>query len=267
MDELRIEDRVRALYREPPEGFIAARDALVKELKTAGRIEEAAHVKAQRKPTMPAWAIDQLADRDPRAIEGLLDAGTEVRAAQQATMTSSNNADRLREASAARRQVLAKLARAAAEVLAESGRSPDTHMDEIRATLDSASIAPELGERLRTGTLDRPAGYTAGFGDVFGLQAVPGGSEVPTAGTAEESSAKGDETSKREMARLRRDAETAARAARRAREAADRLAGQVEATQRRLQELAEKHALAESQALEAELQAKRTAEAAEAGEQ
>lgn len=265
MAEPRIDDRLRALYREPPEGFIAARDALVKELKTAGRTDEAAHVKALRKPTMPAWAIDQLAARDPRAIQELLDAGAEVRAAQQATMSSPKNADRLRQASAARRQVLAKLVRGAAEALAESGRSPDTHLEEIRATLESASVDADLGERVRAGTLDRPARDTAGFGDVVGLHAVVN-AEVPRAGAAERPSAKGDETSKPEKARLQRDAEAAARTARRARETADRLAGQIEATQARLQELAEKHAFAESQALEAELQAKRTAEAADAGD-
>jgi hypothetical protein len=261
-----MDERLRTLYREPPESFISARDALVKELKTAGRADEATHVKALRKPTVPAWAIDQLADREPGAIQELLDAGAEVRAAQQATMSSAKNADRLREATVARRQLLGKLVRAAAEALTESGRSPDTHVDEIRATLESASVDPQLGERVRAGTLDRPASHAAGFGDVLGLHAVAGEAEVTAAGAAERPSAKGDESSTRGKARLQRDAEAAARTARRARETADRLAGQVDATKARLQELAEKHALAESEALEAELTAKRTAEAADPAE-
>lgn len=265
MTEPRIDDRLRALYRDPPEGFIAARDALVKELKAEGRTDDAAQVKALRRPTVPAWAIDQLADRDPGAIQELFDAGAEVRAAQQATMSSSTNANRLREASEARRQVVAKLVRGAAEILTGSARSPDAHLDEIRATLESASVDPELGDQVRTGTLDRPAGHTAGFGDLVGLHSVADEAEVPRAGAVERPSARGDETSEGEKARLRRDAEAAARTARRARKTADRLAGQVEATQARLQELAEKHAVAEAQALEAELQAKRIAEAANAG--
>jgi hypothetical protein len=261
-----MDERLRTLYREPPESFIAARDALVKELKTAGRTDEATQAKALRKPTVPAWAIDQLADREPGAIQELLDAGAEVRAAQQATMSSPKNADRLREATVARRHVLATLVRAAAEALTESGRSPDTHVDEIRATLESASVDPQLGERVRTGTLDRPASHPAGFGDVFGLHSVADEAEVAQAGAAERPSAKGDEAFKREKARLQREAEAAARTAHRARETADRLAGQIEATQARLQELAEKHAIAESQALEAELKAKRSAEAADPAE-
>jgi hypothetical protein len=261
MAESRIDDRIRALYREPPEGFIAARDALVEELKSGGRGDEAARVKALRKPTVPAWAIDQLVDRDSGAIQELLDTGAEVRAAQQATMSSSKNADRLREASAARRGAVAKLVRGGAEVLTESGRSPDPHLEEIRATLESASIDAELGERVRAGTLDRPVGAAAGFGDVFGLHAVEGEAESEQGGAAEPDT-RGNEPSRAEVARLRRDAQAAARAARRAREAADRLAGQMEATQVRMQELAEKHALAETEALEAELQAKRAAEAA-----
>ena len=67
--------------------------------------------------------------------------------------------------------------------------------------------------------------------------------------------------SKGEMGRLRRDRDAAARRALAAREAADRLADQVGATQARLEELREKHAAAEARALEAELEAKRTEDA------
>jgi hypothetical protein len=245
---------VRALYREPPERFIAARDSLVRELKESGRAESAASVKARRKPSVAAWAVNQLADRAEAGIEELLDAGAGVRAAQQAAMTSGANAQRLREATATRRQVLSRLVEQAGEVLRDAGRAPESHADAIRATLEAASVDSEAAELLRSGTLERTIQEVGGFGDVFGLQAVP-----DAEGPAEKQgrAASGPTSSKADADRLRRDAVAAERKARRARETADRLAEQVRATRERLEDLTAKQAAAESAALEAELEAKR----------
>jgi hypothetical protein len=252
------EDLVRALYREPPEGFIAARDALVGELKGAGRTDDAASIKARRKPTVPAWALNQLVEHEATGIQELLDAGAEVRAAQQAAMSSGASADRLREATALRRQVVGRLAAAAGQVLRDAGRSPDAHLEEIRATLEAASVDADLGERLRGGTLERATQEAGGFGDVFGLQLVPEDVEA-SAAAGRASRSKGP--SKVEAGKLRRDAAAAERKARQTRERADRLADQVETSTARLEELTEKHAEAESAALQAELEAKRAQEA------
>jgi hypothetical protein len=253
------DDRVRTLYREPPEGFIAARDALVRELKEAGRAEDAATVKALRKPTVPAWAVNQLTEREAKRLQELLDAGAEVRAAQQAAMSSGASADRLREATAARRQVVGRLADAAARALRDAGRSPDAHLEEIRATLEAASVDAELGERLREGTLERASREAGGFGDVFGLQLVPEEEEA-AAGPGKGPRPKAA-TSKAETGRLRRDAAAAERKARQTRERADRLADQVQTSKARLEELTGKHAEAEAAALQAELESKRAQEA------
>jgi hypothetical protein len=254
------DDRIRTLHREPPEGFIAARDALVRELKDAGHTEDAATVKALRKPTVPAWAMNQLAEPEGKELQALLDAGAEVRAAQQAAMSSGASADRLREATAARRQVVARLADAAAGALRDAGRSADTHLEEIRATLEAASVDAELGERLRTGTLERASRDAGGFGEVFGLQLVPEDEEGTRAGARKAPGSKVAPT-KVETGKLRRDAAAAERKARQARERADRLADQVQTSKARLEELTEKHAGAETAALQAELESKRAQEA------
>lgn len=251
------DETVRALYRAAPEGFIAAREALVRELKEAGQTEDASAVKALRKPTVPAWAVNQLADRDPTGIGELLDAGAEVRAAQHAAMSSGTSADRLREAAAARRQVLGRLVSEASEVLRQAGRSPSTHLDEIRATLEAASVEARASEQLRAGTLERAIQETGGFGEAFGMQLVPERGQASPAAVAKE---KG-QSSKAESGRLRRDAAAAARKARQTRELADRLAGQIQGMEERLGELTAKHAAAESTALEAELESKRAGEA------
>jgi hypothetical protein len=251
-------DDHRSLYREPLQTFVTARDAVVKALKEAGKAEEAARVKALRKPSVPAWALDQLADRDPAGVQELLDAGAEIRAAQQAALTSDRHADRLRDATAARRKIVDRLSASAADALTEAGHAATTHIDAIRATLEAASIDPEDGERLRSGTLDR-AIESVGFGDMFGLHSV-GDDEEPAASEPESAEVSAS-ISKGELGRLRRDRDAAGRKAEQARESANRLSDQVEAMQQRVEELREKHAAAESRALEAELDAKRADEA------
>jgi hypothetical protein len=111
-----------------------------------------------------------------------------------------------------------------------------------------------VGERLLLGTLDAAVKEVAGFGDVAGLQVLPGGQGVegPDARPAPG-----------EVARRRRNAEAAARAARKSRATADRLAEQLASMRARTEELATRHAAAEAGALEAELAAARASEAAE----
>src|SRR4249920_2034557 len=117
MVDLKDDPDVRALFREPPETFIAARDALVRSRKDVGDPAGAAAIKALRKPTVPAWALDQLADRDPDGVDALLESGAELRGAQQAALSSTKHANRLREATTARRAAVAGLLETAREVL------------------------------------------------------------------------------------------------------------------------------------------------------
>jgi hypothetical protein len=257
-DRETVDDDIRALYRAPVQGFVAARNALVKALVDAGRPEEAARVKALRKPAVPAWALDQLADRDPDGVQALFEAGSEVKAAQQAALSSDRHADRLREATASRRRAVDRLSALAADVLVQAGHGAASHTADIRATLEAASVDPDAAQRLRAGTFDRPVTDVAGFGEIFGLRSVPDLSD-PDSGSAAEASEQ--PVSKGEVARLRRDRDAAARKALAARESANRLADQVGSTEARLEELREKHAVAETRALEAELEAKRTEDA------
>jgi len=248
------------VYRAPLEDFVAERDRLVEELKADGRGEDAAAVAKLRKPTVPAWAIDQVPDRDPAAIEAVLDAGAEVRAAQQAALSSRSGADRLRAATAARREAIARVAAVAERALRDAGRDPTAHHDAIAATVEAASADPSLGERLRAGTLDKPVAATGGLADVLGLRVAPQPADeddgtddaprpsTPTAG---------------ELGRLRRDRDAADRAATRAREAERTLAGRVTAAETHLDELRERHAKSEAAALEAETNAARARQALE----
>ena len=247
------DDDIGALYRESPEAFIAARDALVKRLRDEDRGEEAALVKALRKPTVPAWAVDQLAGLDPDGLEELLAAGATLRRAQREAL-SGGNADALREATEARRSAVARLTRAAVDALRAAGRSEGPHVDEIAATLEAASIDPEAGERLRAGTLDRPLSAAAGFEDIVGLRSVPplgadageagdahAGNQAPPAGSRDAKEAATREIEERvreleaDVATAGRERDAVERRARKAGSDADRARGKVATAEDRLE--------------------------------
>src|SRR5437867_2451116 len=85
-----IPDEARALFRTPPDRFVAERDAVVKGLGADGRDGEAAVVKSLRKPTASVWALNQLADREPEALAALFEAGRALRAAHQEALAGGS---------------------------------------------------------------------------------------------------------------------------------------------------------------------------------
>jgi hypothetical protein len=254
-----LPDEAGALFRGAPEGFVAARDALAAALRDAGRADDAAAVKALRKPTVVAWALNQLVVRDPAGVQALVDAGAEVRAAQQAALSSKRGAtERLRSAGTARRGAVTTLAAVAAEALAGTGRGAETHADAIARALQTCSVDPEAGSALAAGTLERPPADSAGFGDVFGLTSIDGGAATTPAPAStararpkEARPASERATLRAEVARLTRDRDAAARRERKARAAADGFAHELEGMRRRLEVIERKHADAAARAAEA----------------
>ena len=184
-------DEVDALYALPAGEFVAARNALVKQLKGDGRKDEAAEVSALRKPSVVAWALNQVARDDPDAVTILVDAAAAVADAQRAVM-EGGDAKALRAASAAQRG-------AASEVVEPAVRHAGANnADAVRTTLDAALADEELTEQLRAGrlteTLDAPAGF--GFGFAVGDAPAPrrrstGGRAPKAAGTKAPKGAKG----------------------------------------------------------------------------
>ncbi len=266
---------VRDLYRGAPEGFIAARDALAKRFRDEGRDGDAAEVKKLRRPTVAAWALDRLADDAPDAIGELLDSGAELARAQRATL-SGRDPQALRDATTTRRELVARLTEMAAEVLRDADRSPDAHVEDIRGTLEAASVDEAVAERLRAGTLDKTVQPSAGFGDLTGLQLVSRRDDEPEEAVAvrkpaaSRSRGEADEDRARqldaEIRRLRRDRDAAERKAAAAEDARARLAEQVASMQTRLDAVREKLRIAESSATEQRMNAKRAAKAFDAAE-
>ena len=151
----RAADDSDQLYALAAEEFTAARDALAKRLKAAGDKETAAAVKQLARPTVAAWALNQLPRRHPEAVTALLDAGAELRRAQRRAMSGITDAG-MASASAVRREAVMDAARLAAAILTEAGKSPQTVEREISDALEAATTDPQIGEELEEGRFSRP---------------------------------------------------------------------------------------------------------------
>lgn len=167
---------VDALYDLDPSEFVAARDRVAKELKAAGETEDSAAVKALKRPTKVAWAVNQVVRGRPDQVDELLAAGADLRE-RQADALSGGDAGALREATARRRDAVRALVGAVVEVGGDGAR------EESAATFEAASVDEALGAVLRSGrlstALDRPTDM--GFG---GMPEPPARQSGPTRGTS-----------------------------------------------------------------------------------
>ncbi|HVM12711.1 MAG TPA: hypothetical protein VM287_00070 [Egibacteraceae bacterium] len=179
-----LEERIDELFALPPDAFTAARDALVTELRAAGDRDGAIRVKGLRKPTIAAWALNEVARRDPSGLRRLREAGEELARAQRRVVSGLDPAA-LRAAQQRRWQVAAGLLAQALEVLREAGVPPDPHADAVRGGLDAAALDAELGEAVAEGRLSRPPQAPSGFAGLSGLTAVPSEAEEPEPDHAE----------------------------------------------------------------------------------
>jgi hypothetical protein len=160
-------DPVDRLYDLPPGEFTPARDALAKALKAAGDGDGAAAVKALRKPSAAAWAINRAAREDAKALRALLAAGEGLRSAQADLLKGKADRDALRGAGEAERAAVAAMLAVAGEVARAAG-SPLSPASEtrIRETLHAAALDEDVREALAAGRLEREAeasGFAGGL--------------------------------------------------------------------------------------------------------
>lgn len=231
-----------ALYRAPLSEFVSRRTALSRELRAAGDREAAARVARLPRPTLSAWAIDQVATGSPQLILDLLAAAREAVEAQREAAGGAG-AEALRLATARVRALVDEATGAAEQVLTTSGHPLTEAMRRrLRTTLQAASSAgPQERGMLWRGTLDRDVD-PPGFGTPAALDGdLPALAEAlgpriprPASGTrpppvAAPSARPGPSVherraAERELATRRTAAEQARDTARRLRERAERLA-------------------------------------------
>src|SRR5262249_48772067 len=159
----KLEDDVDALFKLPLAEFTRARNDLAARLKRDGRADDANLVKALAKPSVSAWAANQLHWKHQEAFDRLLAAGQRIRQAQAAGTTGSI-AD-MRESLDARREALSQLSDLAGVLLRDAGHNaaPDT-IHRIPTTLEALSAYAKLSGGPTPGRLTQdvdPPGFAS----------------------------------------------------------------------------------------------------------
>lgn len=157
----RLKDEVDDLFKLPLADFTEARNALAKRLKQSGRADDANLVKTLVKPSISAWAVNQLYWNHRSAFERLLAAGQRFHKAQ--TSGASGKIADLRGALEARREALTHLSELAESLLSEAGHnaSPET-IRRITTTLEAVSARASSDDGPTLGRLSQdvdPPGF------------------------------------------------------------------------------------------------------------
>jgi hypothetical protein len=165
-----LEQVAEELYGLPPGEFTQARDALVKKLRADKERELANEVKGLRRPTLAAWALNQLVRNRRKDVDKLLAAGRELQKAQEKLVGSGDRAG-FQRAAAKERELVAQLAKDASALAAEAGEGSSQGLEEkLAATLHAASLDEETAAELDAGRVLRERQPVAGFG---GLELAP----------------------------------------------------------------------------------------------
>ncbi len=166
------DDEVAQLYGLPLNEFVPRRDALARELRKADDRERAAEVGKLKRPTVAAWAVNQLARRNRKDLDLLLDAGHRLRTGQVQAV-ESGDASQFEKARGDHERAVRKLLGDAREVLAEErGAASDQALSSIERTLRYASIDDEHRAELASGTLTTEV-EAPGFGAFAGMALPP----------------------------------------------------------------------------------------------
>jgi hypothetical protein len=144
------------LYGLALDQFIPERGALVKALRAEKRRDEAAAVAALRKPSVAAWAVNQLVRSQGSSVQELFAAGDELREAQARLLDGSGDGKALRAANERERAAVDELVQAARGLLSSDGHelSPAV-VERVADTLHAAALDEGAREQVREGRLER----------------------------------------------------------------------------------------------------------------
>jgi hypothetical protein len=168
-----LDAEIDRLYGLPLDEFVRERDELARRLGREGQREQAAQVKALRKPTVGAWALNQAIRRRRVETDALLATGKRLRAAHEDLMSGGDPAV-LRETMEEERSLTTSLADCAEAIASETGKSGPALRDRVRSTLHAAAVEDEVREELERGRFVREREAVG-----LGLVAAPGGSTAP----------------------------------------------------------------------------------------
>jgi hypothetical protein len=217
------------LFELPLDEFTAARNELARRLKQDGEAETAEQVRTLAKPSVAAWAVNQLARREPEAVRSLLNLASRLRSAQERSLKGERAADELRAAQAEERDVIRTLTQRAGDILREADRpASGTTLERVSSLLRAAAVADPGRTSLREGRLSgdvEVSGFDAFAGlevSTKGRRAAPAGDDLAERRRQKREAAQRRKKLERQVRELSARAEVAEQEAERARRAAEK---------------------------------------------
>ena len=195
------EGRLDELYREHPDGFVAARNELAGELRAAGDREEADRIKKLRRPSVAAWLLNRTALSSSRSLQEFAEACGRLQEAQRRALEGDDEAVAEWRAAAGRQR--------------ESNAAERHALELVGETLQAASADADLRDRVMRGRLEREQSAPT-----LGMPTVAPARRRNSGGAERRDLAQ----ARRELGRLREELGQAADRAERLRESVDRTA-------------------------------------------
>ncbi|WP_322974334.1 hypothetical protein [Actinacidiphila epipremni] len=174
---------LRDLHTTWPGDFVARRAELAAAAKQAGRTEDAKGLRAARRPTLAAWALNVLAAARPEESRRFRELGASLREAHRTL-----DAEQLRSLSAQQWKVVAGLAREAAGLAAQAGHPlTDSVLRDVEGTLRAVLADQDAADLWADGRLastlspptDLPAAEPGAGGTSPGRRTRPSGAPPP----------------------------------------------------------------------------------------
>ena len=193
------------LYALPLDEFTPARNALEKQLRKEGKRDQAAEVKALRKPTAPAWALNRVARSNPKGMTALTKASEAVRREQERLLAGGER-EKLAKAVAKQRELVGQLVGEASAAAKAAGIAATAAFeDKVSNTLRAAAVDEDVAGELAEGRLSREHEAVGMFG--FGGEAPAAGADKPAVSEKGKAKAKPRASRKTTAADRRREAE------------------------------------------------------------
>jgi hypothetical protein len=234
-----LERELDALYALPLDEFTKARNDLASRLRRAHQAEASAEVKALKKPSVTAWAANQLARSHPDLIGELVEAGERLREVQQRALGGSAATSEVGDAASRERDAIRALVSAARTALGPRATAPI--LDRLSQTLRAAAVDPAVAPALIAGRLAEDL-QAVGFGPLEAVEPKRRGPSIDER-RAERERVK---ELRAEARRLAAEAKDALRTAHEAEREAERLRAEAEAKQAAAERAATELAEAES---------------------
>ncbi len=163
----RSDDGLDAVYLGDFEGFVARRDALAKQLRADGDGDAADAVKALKKPSRTAWAVNQFAAHGAKARDELLKAGAQLREASEGLVSGEADREAMIKARDRERAAVGSALEAITALAGDAGPALNSAATErVRQTLHAVALDEEVRDQFEAArlTADHEASGLGGGG-------------------------------------------------------------------------------------------------------